>query len=67
MSQITVRLDPRHAAAMPLPLDDIRQRITDIEERAMVRHLSSSAIVLHVHRRCNIAMARALGIIPRDA
>ena len=67
MSQTTERLNPRRTAVIPLPLSDIRQRITDIEERHGIPRMSAAAAREYVCSRCDIVMAKALGIIPRGA
>ena len=67
MPHVTGSISLRHADHIPLPLDEIRQRITDIEERANLPRLHLAAVSRHVDRRCNIVRAKALGIIPRDA
>ena len=65
MPQVTGSISLQHAATMPLPISDIRQRITDIEERHGIPRMSSNAAREYVRSRCDIVMARALGIIPR--
>lgn len=56
-----------HAAAMPQPLDDIRQRITDIEERAGLPRLPAPAVASYVHRRCNVIRLRMWAGIKEQA
>lgn len=64
---IIVNIDRRHAAAMPTALSDIRQRITDIEERASLPRASPAAVIRHVDRRCNIVRMRMWSRIREQA
>lgn len=47
-----------HAAHMPLPLSEIRQRITDIEERYSIPRLPADKAIGYVNRRCNVVRLR---------
>lgn len=63
MPDITVSIDRPHAIAMHNHA--LRQQITDVELQGLLSRLPADVTLRIVHRHCNLARGKALGIIPR--